>query len=134
MTATIQDVKARIEHAEANRDNLIEDLLEARAAGACEQIELHLSDPSRYCVHGKDLNGNWWSSRGNLCAMCDRGYKNDEREHRYFINMAFTGAIKDGTAYIQGKGRTRHTADGSTIDVTPQDILDDINRRIIPSV
>ena len=137
MNATIQDIRNLLASAESDLDGTIQRMADAKQERAAEQIALHEFNPTKYCIHGKDLEGSWWSSRGNLCALCDRGFKNDRREHEYFAEKAVTGAVFDGQRYLkaledQEAGRPLDYIAQLLIARGHTGMLDSMTRRLIP--
>lgn len=132
---TIQDIRNLLDAATADLEGTIARLADKKAEKAATEIARHESDPARYCIHGIDLQSNWWTTNPNLCARCDRGFRNDTREHEYFARAAVNGAIKEGTRYLDTveKGETVMRVDVETrtrVEVTPQDMLDVLSPRL----
>lgn len=137
MTATIQGIRDLLDYAESNLDEITQAMADAKGRKAVEQIALHESNPRKYCIHGKDLEGSWWSSRGNLCALCDRGFKNDRREHEHFAAKAAMGAVIDGQRYLkaledQEAGKPLDHIAQSLISRGHTGMLDSMTWRLIP--
>ena len=132
---TIQDIRNLLDAATADLEGTIARLADKKAEKAATEIARHESDPARYCIHGIDLQSNWWTTNPNLCARCDRGFRNDTREHEYFARAAVNGAITEGTRYLDTveKGETVMRVDVETrtrVEVTPQDMLDVLSPRL----
>ena len=132
---TIQDIRNLLDAATADLEGTIARLADKKAEKAATEIARHESDPARYCIHGIDLQSNWWTTNPNLCARCDRGFRNDTREHEYFARAAVNGAITEGTRYLDtiSKGETVMRVDVETrtrVEVTPQDMLDVLSPRL----
>ena len=132
---TIQDIRNLLDAATADLEGTIARLADKKAEKAATEIARHESDPARYCIHGIDLQSNWWTTNPNLCARCDRGFRNDAREHEYFARAAVNGAITEGTRYLDTveKGETVMRVDVETrtrVEVTPQYMLDVLAPRL----
>ena len=132
---TIQDIRNLLDAATADLEGTIARLADKKAEKAATEIARHESDPARYCIHGIDLQSNWWTTNPNICARCDRGFRNDTREHEYFARAAVNGAITEGTRYLDTveKGETVMRVDVETrtrVEVTPQDMLDVLSPRL----
>ena len=132
---TIQDIRNLLDAATADLEGTIARLADKKAEKAATEIARHESDPARYCIHGIDLQSNWWTTNPNLCARCDRGFRNDAREHEYFARAAVNGAITEGTRYLDtiemGETITRFDAGtNSRVEVTLQYMLDVLSPRL----
>ena len=132
---TIQDIRNLLDAATADLEGTIARLADKKAEKAATEIARHESDPTRYCIHGIDLQKNWWTTSPNICARCDRGFRNDTREHEYFARAAVNGAITEGTRYLDtiemGETITRFDAGtNSRVEVTPQYMLDVLSPRL----
>lgn len=132
---TIQDIRNLLNAATADLEGTIARLVDKRTERAAIEIARHESDPKNYCIHGIGLQSNWWTTNPNLCARCDRGFRNDAREHEYFARAAVNGAITEGTRYLDtvemGEAVTRFDAGtNSRVEVTPQDMFDVLSPRL----
>lgn len=132
---TIQDIRNLLDAATADLEGTIARLADKKAEKAATEIARHESDPKNYCIHGVGLQSNWWTTNPNLCARCDRGFRNDAREHEYFARAAVNGAITEGTRYLDtiSKGETVMRVDVETrtrVEVTPQYMLDVLSPRL----
>ena len=132
---TIQDIRNLLDAATADLEGTIARLADKKAEKADTEVARHESDPNRYCIHGREIQSNWWTTNPNLCARCDRGFRNDAREHEYFARAAVNGAIAEGTRYLDTveKGETVMRVDVETrtrVEVTPQYMLDVLSPRL----
>lgn len=133
--STIQDIRNLLDTATADLEGTIARLVNKKARDAVADKLRHESDPTRYCIHGIDLQSNWWTTNPNLCARCDRGLRNDTREHEYFARAAVNGAITEGTRYLDtvemGETVTRFDVKTRTrVEVTPQDMIATLSPRL----
>lgn len=132
---TIQDIRNLLNAATADLEGTIARLADKKAEKATTEIARHESDPNNYCIHGIDLQSNWWTTNPNLCARCDQGFRNDAREHEHYARAAVNGAITEGTRYLDtiemGETVTRIDVGTRTrVEVTPQDMLDVLSPRL----
>lgn len=133
--STIQDIRNLLDAATADLEGTIARLVDKRTERAAIEIARHESDPKNYCIHGVGLQSNWWTTNPNLCARCDRGFRNDTREHEYFARAAVNGAIEEGRRYLvtleMGETVTRFDAGtNSRVEFTTQDMLDVLAPRL----